>query len=788
MTIRERRMTTNATPRSSPSAVKSLPAVPLPGDSFSSPTAKYKSGNGETATTCTSDIMAVHSVNLLDEVDTIDDSSHNKAISPVARKILLTSNDELFEDLEFGDEGSTSSMPKSPLAIPVNDDEYEEMLSRSSSAHSNYSRSRHESNHSLPDVEGLKIAVAAASARLSSRRNRKSICYALFALLVVTVLALIVFGAVAAGRHGDQNEDAFELGALDDPDAYFNHQGTALATYDDRIVHLQNYFVRQGITRPDQFLDARTAEMTTPQSKAMAWLANQDKAFPSLPRHDQGLDTPEGYKFVMRYAMTVLYFATGGHHWHNDLNFLNPEKSTCDWFHVFPAPMGQVGVLCDQTTQEIVGLSMISNNLMGTLPTEISQLTTLRYLESIGNDLGGTIPKEWRKLQNLSTLVMAFNSFSGPLPSWMPLAWPDLEFLYLSNNELTGKIPDDFYGFHKLSVLALDDNLLTGNTDEIWESLPTLEYLYLEDNGFTGTLPRYIKQSTPNLINLDVSSNLFHGGIPEDVFLLPKLQILDLHDNRFDSSIPDDIPQNNDRLQFLALHNNVLGGTIPSTIANLRHLSHLDVTHNKLSGTIPIQLEKLSSSLTYLFLGANFFKEGPVPSLVYTMNNLRELSLKSLKLTGSISGMIGALDSLLVLDLDDNQLTGSIPQEIGMLTNLQFLLLNRNQLTSSVPSEALAKLKKLRVLLLDNNSIIGDLNPVCGLESLSTVYVDCGEVACLEDCCLCCEDGKDCHGNSIVASQDPLWEGDYRRQFFDFSGKGNGNGRFYPNRDDDYWQ
>lgn len=370
----------------------------------------------------------------------------------------------------------------------------------------------------------------------------------------------------------------------------------------------------------------------------------------------------------------------------------------------------------------------------------------------------------------------------------MPQSWPDLEFMYLSNNLFSGTIPDQFFEFQKLSVLALDDNILTGKTDVIWNSMPSLEYLYLEDNGFTGTLPASLLLSNFNsaLVTLDISSNRLTGALPNDVFQLKRLEILDMHDNRFDSNIPGNIPENSDRLKFVALHSNKLNGTIPSTIANLQRLSHLDVTNNRLTGTIPKEMERQSDTLTYLFLGANDYQEGTIPSLVYALTNLRELSLKSSKRTGPIAGVIGALDSMLVLDLDDNRLTGSIPNEIGMLTNLQFLLLNRNQLSLQVPGDSLAQLDKLRFLLLDNNHMFGDLNPICGLKNLNTVYVDCGEIACLEGCCNCCTDGQACHDNVLISSHDPVWESGYTRQFFGFS-EGDG-GRFYSNRDDDYWQ
>jgi hypothetical protein len=50
------------------------------------------------------------------------------------------------------------------------------------------------------------------------------------------------------------------------------------------------------------------------------------------------------------------------------------------------------------------------------------------------------------------------------------------------------------------------------------------------------------------------------------------------------------------------------------------------------------------------------------------------------------------------------------------------------------------------LLLLDNNSLGGNLTEVCSIESLEIVYIDCVEVSCPEECCKkCCTDGEECH-------------------------------------------
>ena len=121
----------------------------------------------------------------------------------------------------------------------------------------------------------------------------------------------------------------------------------------------------------------------------------------------------------------------------------------------------------------------------------------------------------------------------------------------------------------------------------------------------------------------------------------------------------------------------------------------MDLSANELVGEIPIELSQLNN-LTYLFLANNGFDEGPIPPFVFGYDNLRELSLKQTRRTGTISGLIETMDKLVGLDLGSNGLSGTIPTEVANMQNLVFLLLNENKLSGSVPSQlgVLAKLSK----------------------------------------------------------------------------------------------
>jgi hypothetical protein len=68
---------------------------------------------------------------------------------------------------------------------------------------------------------------------------------------------------------------------------------------------------------------------TSPQYKALDWLANADAAKLEPPSAND--DNHNLYQLAQRYILAVLYFATGGPtHWEKDYNWLS-GKHVCEW-------------------------------------------------------------------------------------------------------------------------------------------------------------------------------------------------------------------------------------------------------------------------------------------------------------------------------------------------------------------------------------------------------------------------------------------------------------------------
>ncbi|MCK7474172.1 MAG: hypothetical protein MZV49_12985 [Rhodopseudomonas palustris] len=92
------------------------------------------------------------------------------------------------------------------------------------------------------------------------------------------------------------------------------------------------------------------------------------------------------------------------------------------------------------TADHIQEIRLGSNNLTGTLPSELGDLPSLEILHLQSNTLSGAIPTEFGALIALEELQLNANQFTGSIPSQLGNLTA-LEILDLSSNTLTGSIP-----------------------------------------------------------------------------------------------------------------------------------------------------------------------------------------------------------------------------------------------------------------------------------------------------------------------------------------------------------
>ncbi|MCP4696247.1 MAG: hypothetical protein GY862_05305, partial [Gammaproteobacteria bacterium] len=127
-------------------------------------------------------------------------------------------------------------------------------------------------------------------------------------------------------------------------------------------------------------------------------------------------------------ALAALYNSTDGANWSDAAtNNWNTSNTPCSW----------MGVTCDGG---VTRLLRFEENLSGSIPVELGNLSNLTSLDLYGNQLIGSIPVELGNLTNLTNLELAKNQLSGSIPVELG-DLTNLTGLHLSGNQLSGSIP-----------------------------------------------------------------------------------------------------------------------------------------------------------------------------------------------------------------------------------------------------------------------------------------------------------------------------------------------------------
>ena len=414
-----------------------------------------------------------------------------------------------------------------------------------------------------------------------------------------------------------------------------------------------------------------------------------------------------------RTALVALYNATDGPNWQKSENWLSDEPVS-EWYGITTDLTGRVaevelrsndlaGTLPSElgSLSRLTNLNLAYNSLEGRIPSELGNMSNLKALRLYGNEFIGEMPRELADLTKLEKLWVFSNDLSGPIPVWLA-ELTNLEVLDLDDNKFTGEIPPELGSLTKLEDLWLARNELTGPIPPELGNLEKLELLALFDNSLTGPIP----SEMGNLEQMEIlflHDNELSGEIPPGLGDLVQLKRLYLRENKLSGEIPPELG-NLDKLETLHLGENKLNGEIPPELGNLDKLEYLLLYENSLTGPIPLELSSLAN-LEGLFLRNNDLS-GEIPPELSRLDNLELLSLRNNQLTGAIPYELGDLENLRALTLGDNQLTGVIPYELGNLEDLRSLTLNENRLTGEIPRE-LGNLDDLRRLHLSGNRLSG---------------------------------------------------------------------------------
>ncbi|KAI8004762.1 LRR receptor-like serine/threonine-protein kinase EFR [Camellia lanceoleosa] len=422
------------------------------------------------------------------------------------------------------------------------------------------------------------------------------------------------------------------------------------------------------------------------------------------------------------------------------------------------------------------------NDFTGSISKNIGNLTLLRDLYLGDNKLTGALPEEIGNL-NLEILSIPSAGLTGSIPSQI-FNKSTRRFISLSSNKLSGHLPSSLGLWIPNRKIDLSWNQLSGEIPSTIGRAQTLVTLSLAHNKLQGPIP----QSLGNLINLeflDLSNNNLSRGIPQSLEALRNLQHLNLSFNNLQGEIPTgghfanftavSFMQNSGlcgapRLQLPPCKTNksrksldLLTYILPSIAFAISVAAFVWMRYRKVNMVLPIRVDSMThswrgfsyqelvqatnpfsesnilgtgfGSVVTLFLQENydlmeipssFFECMPVlqvldlshtsikslPASISGLVSLQELFLRGCELLTELPPEIGALSKLQVLDLEGTELM-YLPREISRLSKLECLKVSLygygksyrevKQICKRFPAGLLASLCMLKALSIDVN-------------------------------------------------------------------------------------
>jgi len=449
-------------------------------------------------------------------------------------------------------------------------------------------------------------------------------------------------------------------------------------------------------------------------------------------------------------ALLALYNATNGANWKDNTNWLDINQPLSTW----------IGIT--EENGRVTGINLGSyNNVIGTLPPEITTLTELKTFWIQGANLTGEIPSNIGDLANLTEFVLNYTTgLTGNIPTSL-LNAPNLIFLVVSDNELEGTIPD-FSSFNLVFFFIHNNKFQFGDFENeftAYQSTAGANFRYkpqkrtsidqsqivsIGDNVFfdaivSGNNNIYQWYHNNVLLAGEVSSTLTLNNIQTSQFGIYRCDItssivtgLTLQTGNF--NIGGNPETNPDYPALVAFYNATNGDNWKNntnwldinqplaswfgiTETNGR-VTDINLNRNFLNGSLPPEIGDLSELKTFNIINA---LQRELPSEFFNLTKLENLNLSASGIGFASSNsltQIGNLVNLINLDLGFNGFSGNIPTEISNLINLQTLILHHNRFEGTIPSSFTA-LTNLQSLILSNNNLSGAIPDLSSISTLS---------------------------------------------------------------------
>jgi hypothetical protein len=196
------------------------------------------------------------------------------------------------------------------------------------------------------------------------------------------------------------------------------------------------------------------------------------------------------------------------------------------------------GIRCSRD-EIVTDVLLASKGLQGHITPSLGNLTGLLHLNLSNNLLSGGLPQELVASGSIIVIDVSFNRLDGDL------------------REISSSTPA-----RPLQVLNISSNLLTGPfPSTTWKAMENIIALNASNNSFTGPIPREFCNNSPSFAVIDLCFNQFSGRIPPGLGSCSKLKVLKVGHNNLSGTFPDEL-FNATLLEFLSFPGNSLKGIL----------------------------------------------------------------------------------------------------------------------------------------------------------------------------------------------------------------------------------
>ncbi|KAL6970046.1 mitogen activated protein kinase [Sarracenia purpurea var. burkii] len=393
------------------------------------------------------------------------------------------------------------------------------------------------------------------------------------------------------------------------------------------------------------------------------------------------------------------------------------SPSSLAWTGSDPCKWQNVGCSSDK---RVIRIQIGNQNLEGSLPPSLANLTALQRLEVMSNQLTGPLPS-LAGLSSLQFLLLSNNNFSSIPPDFF-LGMTSLQAVYLDYNPFSAwSLPESLQNASSLQAFSANAANITGQIPDFFggDTFAGLTILHLAFNNLVGGLPAsFAGSSIQSLwLNGQQSGSKLNGSILVIQNMTQLTQVW-LHTNSFSGPLPDFSLLTG--LQNFSVRDNGITGPVPASFATLPSLRVVNLTNNLLQGPTPKfdssvavdmiagtnrfclsdpgvtcdprvnTLLSIAQSVGYPTIFADNWRGNdpctPWLGLTCANSNIIVVNFQKLGLTGTISPNFSSITSLQRLILAGNNLTGTIPNELTTLPNLRELDVSNNFLYGKIPS------------------------------------------------------------------------------------------------------